>query len=375
MILLIAAITVTASFEGGSVGRVERAAPNHLRCAVAGQSDQDGRNRQASWYYFRLDNLPREEVRIDLTNLVGEYNHRPGAHAVTPNTRPVYSYDNRAWTHFTDQDTSWDEKAVELTLRFRPRRGRMWIAHVPPYTGAHLAALLKDIEGHPHLKSETAGPVRLLTVTDPAPAEGKKVIWIMARQHAWEAGTSWVAEGALRLLLSDSAEARQLRRAAIWKFFPMADPGGVARGAVRFNAHGYDVNRHWDKVDPELMPEVAAMKNAIYGWPGRIDLLLALHNQEAGDYIQGPKLEIAQRLFEALDRTTSFSSKSGARVAPGHTTVNEALWDERKLPAFLMELGVQRNARLGRPRTTADNLQFGEELVRACHRSLAVAAR
>src|SRR5512139_375685 len=103
MLLLAAAIAVSASFEGGSIGRVEQAAPNHLRCAVKGQADQNNRNRQANWYYFRLDGLPKGEFRIDFTDLVGEYNFRPGAHSVTRNSRPVYSYDNRTWKHFTDE--------------------------------------------------------------------------------------------------------------------------------------------------------------------------------------------------------------------------------------------------------------------------------
>src|SRR2546430_949329 len=64
MLLLAAAIAVSASFEGGSIGRVENLAPNHLRCSVSGQADQNNRNRQANRYYFRLDNLPRQEVGL-----------------------------------------------------------------------------------------------------------------------------------------------------------------------------------------------------------------------------------------------------------------------------------------------------------------------
>ena len=49
-----AGIGVLADFEGGSIGKVERVSPTHLRCAVKGQSDQDHRNRQANWYYFEI---------------------------------------------------------------------------------------------------------------------------------------------------------------------------------------------------------------------------------------------------------------------------------------------------------------------------------
>src|SRR5690349_12339964 len=142
MILALAAITVTASFEGGSIGRVAYVAPGHLRCAVKGQSDRNGRNRQANWYYFRLDHLPPGEIRVDLVDLVGEYNFRPGAHAVTRNTRPLFSYDDRTWTHFGARDTSWDESEVRLTVRIKPARPTMWIAHMAPYLNRDLDRLL-----------------------------------------------------------------------------------------------------------------------------------------------------------------------------------------------------------------------------------------
>jgi len=66
---LLAAIGVTTNFEGGSAGKVEQVSATHLRVAVQGQSDQDGRNRQADWYYFQLDNLPKQQVTIDLVDL------------------------------------------------------------------------------------------------------------------------------------------------------------------------------------------------------------------------------------------------------------------------------------------------------------------
>jgi murein tripeptide amidase MpaA len=388
MLSVLAAITVAASFEGGSIGRVENVSPTHLRCAVKGQADQDGRNRQANWYYFRLDGLPKAEIQIEFTDLAGEYNYRAGAHSMTRDTRPVYSYDNRTWIHFRDEDVSWDEKQVRLSVRFRPERGRAWIAHTPPYTTEHLGALLTEIGKHPHVTRTSAGKTTqgrelpLITITDPAVNErDKKVVWVMARQHAWETGTSWVMDGALRWLASEDAQAAQLRRSILWKFFPMADPDGVVNGQVRFNTNGYDVNRNWDTADARRTPEIFVMKKAMLGWIDsghRIDLFLAMHNQEAGDYIDGPfrpeddhARRLAQRFFEGLEKTDSFQAARGPRnslsqgpIARGRMTVNQALAHERRIPAFLMELGVERNVKLGRLRTTEDNQRFGPTLVR-----------
>jgi hypothetical protein len=45
-------------------------------------------------------------------------------------------------------------------------------------------------------------------------------------------------------------------------------------------------------------------------------------------------------------------------------TVNQALYQERRIPAFLMELMVDPSPRLGRPPTVEDRLEFGAALVR-----------
>src|SRR5262249_20461816 len=107
----------------------------------------------------------------------------------------------------------------------------------------------------------------------------KRTVWLMFRQHAWESGSSWAADGAIRSLLSDAS----LRAGIQWKILPMADPDGVAHGGVRFNRNGYDLNRNWDVRDPKLMPEIAAQRNAITEWlraGNAVDLFLTLHNTE-----------------------------------------------------------------------------------------------
>jgi murein tripeptide amidase MpaA len=385
--LLLAAVAVTTQFEGGSIGRVETVAPGHLRCAIKGQADQNNRNRQANWYYFRLTGLPKGEFRIDFTDIVGEYNFRPGARSVTMNSRPVYSYDNRTWRHFTDEQCGWDEQNVVLTVRFTPERSTVWIAHVQPYTKHELDRLLAI--RHPHAKRESLGKtfrgrdLPLLTITDPSvPDASKKVVWLMARQHAWETGTSWVADGAVRFLLSQDADAARLRRTAIFKVIPVFDPDGVSEGAVRFNVNGYDNNRNWDAVNPKLMPEIAAARNAMLGWIDsgrRIDVFLAMHNTEGTDYVEGPvdiggpaTAAVANDLVRRLRELTNFHDPKSPRgftgrveTAKGRMTVNHALFTERKVPAFLMELMVERHPKLGHPRTAREFSEFGTGLVKA----------
>lgn len=395
---LLAAIGVTSNFEGGSAGKVEQVSATHLRVAVQGQSDQDGRNRQADWYYFRLDHLPRQEVTIDLVDVVGEYNYKRPAYSVTAGTRPVYSYDGVNWRHFRDDQVSWDGREPHLRVRFTPEQERMWIAHVPPYTNTDLTSLLDGFRGSPYLERQVAGTtvegrdMPLLTITNPKlPENRKKVIWLMFRQHAWEAGTSWVCDGAIRFLLSDDELAARTRDSVIVKVFPMADPDGVARGGVRFNRNGYDLNRNWDMLDARTMPEIYSQHKAIMDWLDaghRVDLFLTQHNTETGEYLEaasgddaaaGAEDPLAQRLFRLLKESTTFNPTTELRPAgatttpgkPGRMTVTQGLYRDRKIPALLMEQMIEYNSRLGHCPTVMDRREFGAGLVRALARAVA----
>src|SRR5947209_7409168 len=70
-------VVFNTSFEGGSLGKVEVLAEDRFRCAVQGQYDEHGRNRQANWYFFRMDGVKGREITLTLTDFVGEYDGKP----------------------------------------------------------------------------------------------------------------------------------------------------------------------------------------------------------------------------------------------------------------------------------------------------------
>ncbi len=204
----------------------------------------------------------------------------------------------------------------------------------------------------------------------------------MFRQHSWESGSSWVGEGAIRTLLASGSI--KLREQIVWKILPLCDPDGVARGGVRFNANGFDLNRNWDVVDPIKMPEITAQRNAVKQWLGGghpIDLLLSLHNTETGEYLEGPPdnggsgkfRPLSERVFETLSKNTTFAPAQPLRYAeetttPGKTgrmTVIQGLYRDFGIAGFLMEQRISYNAKLGRLPEVADRLNFGAELVKS----------
>ncbi len=385
---LAAGMAVRSDFEGGSIGRVQVAGPRHLICSVKGEVDHEKRNRQASWYYFRIDGTPRKEIVVDLTDLPGEYNYLPGNLAINGRTRPFVSYDRRVWIPLPDSAVEWDASLPRLRFHFTPERSPVWIAHVPPYTTQDLARLLDHVKLDQGKKApravvrsvgKSAGgrDLYLLTITNRTVPDGKKrVLWLMARQHAWESGTSWLVEGAVRWLLRDDPDAARLRDAFLFQFFPMADPDGVARGGVRFNAHGYDVNRNWDVAGPQLMPEIAALRRAVLEWVDAghpIDLFLSLHNDNQ-DYLQGPLSaagpayrSLIGRFAALLAKETIFEGKAPrdwpkGEIPRGRKDACQGLFADRGIATLLLEQSVQTNSRLGHPPGVKDYLQFGEKL-------------
>lgn len=132
------AIRFNTNFEGAALGKVEVVSDSEFRCHIEGQQDEQGRNRQATWYYFRIDGVRGREIRLTLTDFAGEYNRRPAV-AMSATLRPVFSSDGENWTHFSAAE--WNEQTKEMTLQFKPETDSIHIAHVPPYTHARLRLL------------------------------------------------------------------------------------------------------------------------------------------------------------------------------------------------------------------------------------------
>jgi hypothetical protein len=153
----------------------------------------------------------------------------------------------------------------------------------------------------------------------------------------------------------------------------MVDVDGCATGKVRFNANGYDVNRHWSEVDLRnkdflrLMPEIWYTKKAIIS-AGRIDLMLNLHNTETGEYLDtqaddAEVLKLMQRFYDRLVERSSFDP--ARKFTPSKAKIDDTntLFAEHHVPVMLMEQRIATSKKLGRRPTVEDRLKFGRELI------------
>jgi len=379
-------VRFNTAFEGAAVGRIDVVGETAFRVHVPGQQDQRGRNRQATWYYFRMDNVRGREVTLTLTGfLPGEYNDRPAPH-MNGEPRPVFSQDGERWQHVAAM--TWDDQVKEGTFTLRAESDSLWLALVPPYPHARLVRLLGEIGASPHARVEIVGrsvlgrELQIVTVTDFAqPDTQKKTVWLQARDHAWETPTSFIMEGALKFIVSDDPAARTLRQKNIFVFTPMVDPDGCALGRVRFNAHGWDLNRHWDDVDLrdpvwlQRLPEVWYFKKAIRDYVGtgrRISLMVNLHNT-ISEYMtaRAPTAEDVprlQRFFDLLVAKSQFDPARPFQARPASSRASDATapwWVAYNVPTALIETRIAPGRKLGGSPTAEHRLAFGPELLRA----------
>lgn len=378
------------NFEGGNLARVDQIRLDSFRCHLSGQLDQDGKNRQASWYYFRADHVRNRQLTFTLADLTGEYNYQPNDGAVTQNTPPFYSEDNIHWK--PSEDFIYDTVKHELTFKICVASEQVWIAHVPPYTLANFNRLAHDLGRQSDVKIETIGKsvegrdIPLITIAQGlADGNEKKVIWLMFRQHAWESGSSWTGDGLMRFVISSDPVAQRIRRETTLKILPICDPDGIVHGGVRFNRNGYDLNRNWDVVDPIKMPEITAERRAILDWVdkgNRVDFLLSLHNDEQNEYIEGPPdqrwLPLLKLMWNNWSESSTFAPTEQPKLMsvtttdgkPGRMNVAQGLSRDRGLPAFVAEMMIWKHPKLGHVPNIDDRLLAGRELIQAIWKSL-----
>lgn len=371
------------AFEAGLLERVERVTDDTFRLHIGGQHDERGRNRQVSWFCFRMHEAAGRDLTLTFTGYAPfEYFDRP-APAKNGFNPPAYSYDGETWAYFTDM--AWDDKAAEATVRFRPGRGTVWIATTPPYPHSRVVALLAEAARSPHARVESIGrtvlgrDLPLLTVTDFAvPDAGKRTVWLMARQHAWESLTSWIAEGAIRFVLSDAPRARELRAGTVFVFSPMLDPDGCALGGTRFNRLGYDLGmRNWENVDLrdpawlQRLPETWYVKKAVrdqVATRGPVHLLINLHNTLT-EYLDAsaPTNEAAallERFSARLIAESQYDPSRPLRLTPPPAAgAPRPWWAAYDVPYALLESRVVTGRKLGTPPSIAQRLAFGRELI------------
>lgn len=262
-------LKVSINFSGGSgtvqeinqAGRTIRVTPTH----------HPDRGWDA-WWYFRVDGVrPGDLLTIDLE----------GQHFATPN-QAVFSVDNQNWHH-----TSPGKKAPgRMVYQQIVNASRVWFAWGPPFRVEEAKKVIGEAVRKSYYakaftltRSNEGRPVPALRIDEPGVTGPQRLgLWIQARQHAWESGSSWVAAGLIDWLVSDDPNAAALRRKATINIVPIMDVDNVERGAGGKRQMPHDHNRDWSD-NPHWAEVAAAMKSiSKMNSVGQLDLFLDLHN-------------------------------------------------------------------------------------------------
>lgn len=381
-------IRFNTDFPGACLGKIEaQDKPDSFRCFIPGQYNENGRNRQTSWFYFRIENVKNRNITLVMTDYIGEYNLRLGAVPMNEWILPVCSEDGKNWKHI--ETTVWDKEKKELTIKLSPAVDMLWIAHIPPYTFSRIVQFIEEVDASPFVRTELFGetvqkrPLYILTITDgDVPNGDKKHLFLMTRQHSWEAPTSLMGEGTVRFLISDAPKAAEIRRKAVVSFIPTLDPDGCEQGGVRFNRNGYDLNRHWSTIEPQSKDDLRNKPEVFYAFKKiqalnkekGIDLFVGVHNQETGDCLMSAvegneSKELIRRFEQCLSERTFFDSANPKMplrfTAPDKADSVEALWNRLHIPSAVLEMRVERHPKLGRFALSEDYTNFGAGLIQA----------
>lgn len=271
-------VHISSRFDSGAIHVVsaERADDIHVRVA------QDGAAEFAQWFHFRVQGVGGVPCRIVFDN-AGQTSYPRG----WENYRAVASYDRVTWFRVP---TSYDGQV--MTVSFTPAHDSVYLAYFEPYAEERHLALLGTAQNSPRVSSRSLGQtvdgrdMTLLTVGEPR--AGKRNIWVIARQHPGETMAEWFVEGLLRRLLgagdwAGDPLATAILDEAVLHIVPNMNPDGSARGNLRTNATGANLNREWLEPDLVRSPEVYHVRAAIEAVG--CDMFFDIHGDEALPYV------------------------------------------------------------------------------------------
>eukprot|EP00731_Ephydatia_muelleri_P011017 Em0005g1603a len=299
-------------FESGNLYKATQVSQYHYNLQLRTDLYTD---RHTQWYYFKVSNMEAMVTyTFSITNLMKrESLYQEGMKPLLYSEREVASGGcgwSRVGHHISYQPTApleelatggggggggggdiqhynpdlangrmdWGWGLIEEDIReFLWSGDQCYLAHCYPYPYTKLLSYLDGLgtsqEKKKFVKRETlchtlAGNIcPVLTITDFTASEqvmvGRRGVVISARVHPGETNGSWMMQGVLDTLTSNSKLARSLRSNFVFRLVPMLNPDGVVVGNYRTSLAGLDLNRVYKKPSRELCPTVWSIKKMI----------------------------------------------------------------------------------------------------------------
>lgn len=342
---------ISSQFDSGNIHVVKADDASDIVLTIP----KDNQSDFYQWFHFRLIGDTFETHNITISEL---------AKSAYPEGWKGYnvlaSYDRENWFR-VPSEFDGDNLSFSLTLE----QPSVYFAYFIPYSyERHLdlihSAQMSLLCEHRFLGLTLDGrDMSMLVIGEEEPE--KKKVWITARQHPGESMAEWCAEGIIsRLLDEQDGVGRQLLDKAVFYIVPNMNPDGAARGHLRTNAVGTNLNREWAEPTALKSPEVLYVMNAME--QTGVDMYLDLHGDEALPYnfVAGSegipaydaRLESLENAFKSalLTATPEFQDTFGyEKDKPGEanlTVASNAVGQKFACLAYTVEMPFKDNDNL-----------------------------
>ncbi|RYX94458.1 hypothetical protein EON78_06020, partial [bacterium] len=260
-------------FDSGNIDVIDDSDISNIQLKIQKDSNCDF----LQWFHFRLQGEANTEYTMHITN-AGEASYAEGWN----NYKAFASYDRKDWFRVP---TSYDGK--NLTIKHKLEHNNVYYAYFVPYSYERHLDLVGSMQNSPLCKVHDLGDtvdghdISMISIGNHT--EGKKVIWVIARQHPGESMAEWFIEGMLeRIIDQNDQTAKALLEKVVFYVVPNMNPDGSMSGNLRSNAVGANLNREWLTPSIERSPEVYYVREKIH--QTGVDLFLDVHGDEAIPY-------------------------------------------------------------------------------------------
>ncbi|XP_064423134.1 cytosolic carboxypeptidase 2 [Latimeria chalumnae] len=278
------ALLFESRFESGNLQKAVRTGRHDYELTL--QTDLYT-NKHTQWFYFRVQNMKAGVTyRFTIVNLMKPNSlYNMGMKPLLYSKKEALNW-QIGWKrmgsdirYYKKMNTEEGPALYSLTwtCQFPHDDDTCYFAHCYPYTYSDLQRYLLSVANDTVqsqfcklrvlCRSLAGNMVYLLTITSPSQSPevtaAKKAVVITARVHPGETNGSWMMQGFLDFLLSDSPDAKLLRDTFIFKVVPMLNPDGVIVGNYRCSLAGRDLNRSYKTLLKDSFPCVWHTRNMV----------------------------------------------------------------------------------------------------------------
>ncbi|WP_236970211.1 M14 family zinc carboxypeptidase [Membranihabitans marinus] len=227
------------------------------------------------WWHFQVEGVaPNENIVLNVEKGSGYVE------------QVFYSYDDENWALTNSGEIIELEGKEYIQIHHVVRGDKISFAYDLPYRMKELESLLlPQLQGMPRVrvfdycKSKHGRLVKAIQLKCTGKrSERKYGVWLQARAHSFEAGSSWVLHELTQWLISNHPLAMELRKTTEITILPIVDVDAVEEGRTGKNQKPYDHNRGWSE-EVSHWPEVNTTKSKLkkMSTENMLDLFIDFH--------------------------------------------------------------------------------------------------